>query len=120
MLLISTNHNVPRGRKVRSHRRHYAEPAVIAQEIISPWAVELLNRRTQPGTPPPASPAAPVDNKSKGDSPQSFVAAAAVLVGAASSTGDVSEASFTDTPAGSSRPRPDLSDLADAATAASL
>ncbi|GMF66107.1 unnamed protein product [Phytophthora lilii] len=95
-------------------------PQLSAQEIISPWAVELLNRRTQPGTPSPASPAAPVDDRSKGDSPQSSVAAAAALVGAASSTGDVSEASVTDTPAGSSRPRPGLSDLADAATAVSL
>ncbi|GMF32588.1 unnamed protein product [Phytophthora lilii] len=79
-------------------------PQLSAQEIISPWAVELLNRRTHPGTPPPASPAAPVDDESKGDSPQSSAAAAAALVGAASSTGDVSEASVTDTPAGSSRP----------------
>ncbi|GMF15955.1 unnamed protein product [Phytophthora lilii] len=94
-------------------------PPLSAQEIISPWAVELLNRRTQPETPPPASLAAPVDDESQGDL-QSSVAAAAALVGAASSTGDVSEASFTDTPAGSNRPRPDLSDLADAATAASL
>ncbi|GMF14943.1 unnamed protein product [Phytophthora lilii] len=52
-------------------------PQLSAQKIISPWAVELLNRRTQPGTPPPASPAAPVDDESKGDSPQSSVAAAA-------------------------------------------
>ncbi|GMF37626.1 unnamed protein product [Phytophthora lilii] len=64
--------------------------------------------------------AAPVDDESKGDSPQSSVAAAAALVGAVSSTGDVSETSVTDTPVGSSRPRPDLSDLADAATAATL
>ncbi|GMF35721.1 unnamed protein product [Phytophthora lilii] len=60
-------------------------PQLSVQEIISPWAVELLNRRTQPGTPPPASPAAPVDDESKVDSPQSSVAAAAALVGSGGS-----------------------------------
>ncbi|GMF10187.1 unnamed protein product [Phytophthora lilii] len=111
---------VPRG-FTASHRRHYAEPAVIGTRnyfALGGGAFEPPDTAWHSSS--CFSGCSCRRRVHKGDPLQSSMAAATAMVGAASSTGDVSEASVTDTPAGSSHPRPDLSDLADAATAASL
>ncbi|GMF17576.1 unnamed protein product [Phytophthora lilii] len=92
-------------------------PQLPAQDVIAPWTIPLLGSRAQIGDLPAAS-AAPADDESKDDSSQSSVAPGTVPASGAPPSSAASGVSESSTSSGSSRLRPGLSDLADAATAA--